>query len=207
MNTDIPKQFLLLNEDPVLMRTVRAFYNYNPEIKIIIILPSDHIKYWQTLCRKHRFTIPHDIVSGGKNRHYSVKNAIEKVERRSVVAVHDGVRPLVSQALIQTCFDTAAILGNAVPAIEISESIRQVEGKRNIKADRSSFRLVQTPQVFRSDILIDAFRQKYTPDFTDEATLVEAAGHNIHLVKGQPENIKITTALDLAFAAAYLDSI
>ncbi len=130
MNTDIPKQFLLLNGEPLLMRTIRAFYQYDPVMEIIIALPPDHIKYWKTLCKKHIFTIPHLIVKGGKNRHYSVKNAMEKIQPGSLVAIHDGVRPLVSQALIRTCFDKAAVLGNAVPVTEFSESIRKIKGEK-----------------------------------------------------------------------------
>lgn len=206
MNTDIPKQFLLLNGDPVLMRTVRAFHQYNPDIEIVITLPPDHVKYWHTICKKYRFNIPHLVVHGGENRHHSVKNALEKVSSPSLVAVHDGVRPLISQALISTCFDTAAILGNAVPVIEISESIRHVMGEKNRRADRSEYMLVQTPQVFHSDILIKVFGKGYKSEYTDEASLVEEAGHPIHLVRGQPENIKITTMLDICFASAYLES-
>ena len=188
------------------MRTIRAFNLYNDEMKFIIVLPDDQVKYWQTLCGQYRFTIPHQIVGGGKTRHHSVKNAIKEIPPGCLVAVHDGVRPLVSSALIQTCFDTAAILGSAVPVVEIPESIRQVEGDKNTRADRSGFRLVQTPQVFRSDILIGAFRQPYQQAFTDEANLVEAAGEDIHLVKGQQENIKITTTLDMHIASAILEN-
>ncbi len=206
MQSDIPKQFLLLNEDPVLIRTIRAFHQYNPEMEIIVVLPQDQIKYWKTLCKKYRFNIPHEIAEGGKTRHHSVKNAMSGIEPGVIVAVHDGVRPLISLALIRTCFDTAAILGNAVPVIELSESIRELEGEKNTRADRSRFRLVQTPQVFHSDQLIEAFGLTYKPIFTDEATLVESAGHKIHLVKGQPDNIKITTALDLCIASTILEN-
>ena len=206
MQTNIPKQFLLLNEDPVLIRTIRAFHQYNPEMEIIVVLPQDQVKYWRTLCTKHRFNIPHEIVEGGKTRHHSVKNAMAGVEHGALVAVHDGVRPLITEALIRTCFDTAAILGNAVPVVELSESIRELEGEKNKRADRSRFRLVQTPQVFHSDQLIEAFGQPYKPVFTDEATLVESAGHRINLVKGQPDNIKITTALDLCIASTVLEN-
>jgi 2-C-methyl-D-erythritol 4-phosphate cytidylyltransferase len=206
MNTEIPKQFLLLNGDPVLMRTIMMFHQYNPVMKFIIVLPPDQIKYWQTLCIKQRFNIHHHIVGGGKTRHHSVRNAIQEIMPGCLVAIHDGVRPLISKALIQTCFDTAGILGNAVPVVELSESIREVRNKTNTGADRAGFRLVQTPQVFQSDLLIDAFRQPYTDVFTDEASLVEAAGHRIHLVKGQPENLKITTTLDMCIASAILEN-
>lgn len=206
MNSEIPKQFLLLDGTPVLMITIKAFHQYNPEMDIVITLPPDQVKYWQKLCKNHSFNIPHAIVKGGKTRHHSVKNAIGKIQEGSVVAIHDGVRPLISNALIRTCFDTAAVLNNAVPVIEISESIREITRERNTRADRSRFRLVQTPQVFHSDLLIESFRQSYDPIFTDEANLVEAAGHRINLVKGQQENIKITTALDMFIASAILSN-
>ncbi len=206
MNTDIPKQFLLLNEDPVLIRTIMAFHQYNPDMQIIVALPPGQKKYWQTICNNHKFNVPHILVNGGSTRHHTVKNAVKKIQPGSIVAIHDGVRPLVSKALIQTCFDTASILGNAVPVIELSDSIREVNGDKNVRADRSRFRLVQTPQVFRSDMLIQAFRQQYKPIFTDEATLVESAGYNIHLVKGHQENIKITTVFDLCIAASLLEN-
>ncbi|TVR71689.1 MAG: 2-C-methyl-D-erythritol 4-phosphate cytidylyltransferase [Marinilabiliales bacterium] len=206
MNTEIPKQFLLLNDEPVLMRTIRAFNSFSPGMEIVVVLPADQVKYWETLCRKQGFSIPHTIVEGGETRHHSVKNAINRIKPGMLVAIHDGVRPLVSQALIRTCFDTASVLGNAVPATGLSDSIRRIEGDSNFRVDRSLFRMVQTPQVFSSDLLIEAFRQDYDPVFTDEATLVERAGHKIHLVKGQPDNIKITTTLDMCIASAIIEA-
>ncbi len=206
MNSEIPKQFLLLNGDPVLMRTIRVFHNYNPEMKLIIALPEEHIRYWEKLCKKHTFEISHQLVHGGETRHDTVKNAMAKIKPGSLVAIHDGVRPLVTIPLIRACFDTAAVLGNAIPVVELSESIRQLEGEKNISADRSMFRLVQTPQVFQSEQLIDAFSQNEKTGFTDEASLVESAGHRIHLVRGLPENIKITTALDMCIASSFLEN-
>jgi 2-C-methyl-D-erythritol 4-phosphate cytidylyltransferase len=206
MNSEIPKQFLLLNGDPVLMRTIRAFHNYNAEMKLIIALPPEHISYWKELCKKYNFEIPHQLVHGGETRHQTVKNAMVDINPGCLVAIHDGVRPLVSVPLIRTCFDTAAVLGNAIPVIELSESIRKVEGEKNFSADRSMFRLVQTPQVFQSDQLIEAFSKNETTEFTDEASLVESAGHRIHLVRGLSENIKITTALDMYFASSFLEN-
>ncbi len=207
MNTGIPKQFLLLNGIPVLMRTINAFNRYNPEMKLIVALPAEQMRYWKTLCKTHNFSVPHIVTEGGETRYHSVKNAMDQVSSGCLVAVHDGVRPLISNALIQTCFDTAAILGNAIPAVELSESIRKVKGKTSTTADRSRFVLVQTPQVFTSEVLIEAFRQPYKSLFTDEANLVEAAGHAIHLVSGQQENIKITTMVDMYFASAILENI
>jgi 2-C-methyl-D-erythritol 4-phosphate cytidylyltransferase len=206
MNSEIPKQFLLLNGDPVLMRTIKVFHEYNAEMKLIIALPGEHISYWKKLCKKYNFEIPHQLVKGGQTRHQTVKNAIVNIKPGSLVAIHDGVRPLVSIPLIRTCFDTAAVLGNAIPVTELSESIRQLKGENNISADRSLYRLVQTPQVFQSAQLIDAFSQNKKSGFTDEASLVESAGYRIHLVNGFSENIKLTTSLDMCFASAILEN-
>jgi 2-C-methyl-D-erythritol 4-phosphate cytidylyltransferase len=206
MDSDIPKQFLLLNGDPVLMRSIRAFHNYNPDISLIVALPGEQIAYWQTLCKKNDFDIPHQIIPGGETRHHTVKNATAKIRPGSLVAIHDGVRPLVSNALILTCFDTAAALGNAIPVIELSESIREIEGEKNMAVERSRFRLVQTPQVFQSHQIIEAFRESRKTEFTDEASLVESVGHRINLVRGQAGNIKITTGLDMCIASALLDN-
>jgi 2-C-methyl-D-erythritol 4-phosphate cytidylyltransferase len=206
MNTDIPKQFLLLNGVPVLMRTISVFYKYNTDIELIVALPAEQVKYWQTLCKKHGFNTPHQVVPGGVTRHQTVKNALSKIITDSLVAIHDGVRPLVTNSLITTCFDTAAVLGNAVPVVELSESLRELSGDGNFAADRSKFRLVQTPQVFRSDQLFDALAKGIKKEFTDEASLIESAGYTIHLVRGQPENIKITTSLDMCVASALIDN-
>jgi 2-C-methyl-D-erythritol 4-phosphate cytidylyltransferase len=206
MNTDIPKQFLLLDGYPVLMRTIRVFHKYNPDIELIVALPAEQKMYWQTLCKKHEFNISHQIVSGGTTRHQTVKNALSTIRADSLVAIHDGVRPLLTKSLITTCFDTASVLGNAVPVIELSESLRELAGDGNIAADRTRFRLVQTPQVFRSDQLFDALGKGLKKDFTDEASLVEAAGYTIHLVRGQTENIKITTSLDMCIASALIEN-
>jgi 2-C-methyl-D-erythritol 4-phosphate cytidylyltransferase len=204
MNSEIPKQFLLLNGEPVLSMTIRAFYQYNPEMKFIIVLPPDQIEYWKTLCKTYKLNIDHTIAEGGRTRHHSVKNAMKEIRPGCLVAVHDGVRPLLSTSLIRSCFIKAGKMGNAVPAIELSESLRQLKKDKNTSVNRSGYRLIQTPQVFNSDLLIEAFRQPYRKSFTDEASLVEAAGYMIHLVDGQRENIKLTTTLDMCIASAII---
>lgn len=204
MQTDIPKQFIEVKSKPVLMHTIEAFVEYNKAINIIVVLPEMQIKNWHRLCKKHAFNIPHQLVCGGKLRFESVKNGLETAPNHGLIAVHDGVRPLVSVTTIASCFREAKHSGAAVPVIEAFESIRQINGENNVAVDRKNFRLVQTPQVFEANILKKAYRQKFSKLFTDDASVVEASGIKICLVEGNRENIKITTPLDLKLAETML---
>ncbi|MBI5217483.1 MAG: 2-C-methyl-D-erythritol 4-phosphate cytidylyltransferase [Bacteroidia bacterium] len=204
MNSGIPKQFLELCGKPMLMYTISKFYAYDNFIKIILALPENQIEYWKGLCSKHKFSIKHSIVPGGKERFHSVKNALIKIKDTGIVAVHDGVRPLVSVDTIKRCFNASSKLGNAIPAVDISESVRVMEKSRNKAVDRSKYKLIQTPQVFKTDIIKKAYTQDYKPQFTDDASVVEALGYKINLVEGNFENIKITSPLDLIMAEALM---
>ncbi len=206
MNAAIPKQFLLLKNEPVLNHTIRRFFLYDNNIDILVALPGEHISYWRSLCRRHNFNIPHRISLGGNERFYSVKNALREVDRNSLIGVHDGVRPMVSSSTIQVCYDTAVALGNAIPVTGLVESVRQVDNGGNSPADRTKLKIVQTPQVFKGSLLIDAYNSQSSSDFTDDASVVEAAGHSIHLVEGNRENIKITTSLDIVIASAIMEN-
>jgi len=199
---DLPKQFLLLNGRPVLMRTITAFYDYDPLIHIILVLPEDYTGYWLQLCADFKFDVPYQIVTGGNTRFLSVRKGLEKVERGALVGVHDGVRPLIDRRLIAKLYETAAERKGAYPVIPLIDSIRELDGEEESHSvDRSKYRLVQTPQVFWSDILIDAYNQEYRNDFTDDVSVVEAAQIlRPVMVKGNPENIKITAAVDLMIA-------
>lgn len=208
MQSEIPKQFLLLNGLPVLMRTLVAFYNFENQIQIILVLPEKHMEYWKTLCNEFNFRIEHMLVAGGKTRFQSVKNGLAEItDTESLVAIHDGVRPLVSQSVIQTCFETAKLMGNAVPAIEITESLRMLTPGGNQPLNRSDVKLIQTPQIFRAEVIIKAYRQNYMESFTDDASVVENLEENIHLIPGNKENIKITNAQDLILASALLENM
>lgn len=205
MKTEIPKQFLLLNKLPVLMHTISAFCKYDKNIEIILVLSENKLKYWEQLCKKHHFTIKHTIVKGGETRFHSVKNALLTIDSGSgstdeLVAIHDGVRPLVSKATVERCFDTALKLGNAIPAVDVVESVRIIEQNINKAVDRSKYKLIQTPQVFQGKLIKQAYEQKFIPQFTDDASVIEAAGYEVNLVQGNRENIKITTNLDMLFA-------
>jgi len=199
MLSEIPKQFLTLHEKPVLLHTLLRFKEADPGIAMAVVLPSTHIGYWENLCNVH--DVPeHKIINGGSTRYDSVKNGLDAFEENGLVAVHDAVRPLITPAFINRLFEKASENGNAVPVIHIQETIRMVEGSGNRSADRSLFRIVQTPQVFDLVRLKKAFSQPYRQAFTDEATVMELAGETIHLVDGEAANIKITTPADLSFA-------
>jgi 2-C-methyl-D-erythritol 4-phosphate cytidylyltransferase len=204
MKSAIPKQFLLLGGRPLLMHTVERFHSFDDTIEIILVLPSEHHSLWRGIIREYSFNISHKIVSGGEARFHSVKAGLSCVSETSLVAVHDGVRPLVSHDTIWRCFADAEEFGTAVPFIEPADSVRILDGDDSRPYPRNEVRLIQTPQVFRSSLIISAYDRDFDPSFTDDATVAEAAGMNIHLTHGNRENIKITTPEDLAVAHALL---
>jgi len=206
MQTTLPKQFLLLQGKPILMHSIQRFYDFDPSIKIILALPSEHISLWNDLVEKYHFPVVHDIVNGGEFRFHSVKNALSKVDADALVAIHDGVRPLVSKQTIQNCFLSAERFGSAIPVIMPVDSIRKISGDKSESVDRSEYRLVQTPQVFQYSIIKIAYEQSFDALFTDDASVVEKNGHFVQLVDGNFENIKITTPSDLLIASAFLNS-
>jgi 2-C-methyl-D-erythritol 4-phosphate cytidylyltransferase len=206
MGTEIPKQFLLLHGKPVLMYAMEAFYTYDPAMQIILVLPVEQKIYWHSLCEKHDCKIEHQIADGGETRFHSVKNGLALVTEDSLVAVHDGVRPLVSQELIAVLFQTAKEKKAAYPVVSMSDTIRRVivNGTSKIM-DRSKFYRVQTPQVFSSKILIHAYESDYSEKFTDDVSVVEMRRLcKPSMVEGSNENIKITTPIDLVLAEAII---
>lgn len=204
MGSEIPKQFLLLKGLPILMRTISAFYDYNPRIQLIVVLPEDQIGEWNSLLEKFNFRIGHEVVSGGKERFFSVLNGLGLVKSGNTVAIHDGVRPLVSKETITRCFELAKLKGSAVPVIDVFESVRKVDELGNYAVNRQDFRLVQTPQVFEFHKITTAYKQSFSSIFTDDASVVEAAGFTINLCEGNRENIKVTTPIDMTFAEALM---
>jgi len=204
MATEIPKQFLELNGKPILMYTIQVFYNFDPEIELILVLPETQQEFWRNLCLKHSLLIPHRIATGGENRFHSVKNGLELIDGDGIVFIHDGVRPLVSHLTIERCFETARKFGNAIPVLPVSESLRKLDGHKSKSVDRSQFFGVQTPQTFQTEQILTAFRQNYDPEFTDDASVAEKAGFQIFMVEGNRENIKITNPIDLILAESLL---
>lgn len=203
MSGELPKQFIPLHGRPVLMHTMDAFFRWDATAEQIIVLPEEQQAYWQMLCRELNCAIPHRTVHGGETRFLSVRNGLQSVDGDGWIAVHDGVRPFVSQAVIDACFATAEQFGAAVPVLPMIDSVREVDETQSRPFDRERLRIVQTPQVFRADWLRHAYEQPYQPQFTDDASLVEAAGYPIHLVDGNRRNIKITTPVDLQWAQIF----
>ncbi len=205
MKSDIPKQFLALEAKPVLMHSIEAFYSYDPDMDVVVVLPELQVAFWENLCREHCFSIPCRIVNGGETRFHSVKNALEVLRDTQWVAVHDAVRPLVDVETIARCFDAAEKHRAVVPVIEAVDSMRQLlQDGTSRSVDRAAYRLVQTPQVFAADLLKKAYEQDFSPLFTDDASVVEACGEDVILVEGARENIKITTPMDVALAESII---
>lgn len=204
MGADIPKQFLPVGGKPVLMRTLEAFYAYNQDMRIILVLPHGQQDYWKRLCGEYRFDIPHSITDGGETRFHSVRNGLALVDEPGLVGVHDGVRPFVSQEVIARCYALAATELAVVPVVKVVETVRRLTDAGSITVNRDEYRLVQTPQVFDGEVLKQAYSQPYTSAFTDDASVVEAWGVPVTLTEGNRENIKITTPFDLKVAAALL---
>lgn len=206
MKSVVPKQFLELAGKPILMHTLERFVMFDPAIKVILVLPEAHQSTWKELCVLHAFTLKHSVVNGGETRFHSVKNGLNSISGGGIVAVHDGVRPLVSIATIARCFDETKKKGNAIPCIPVHETVRQIEGDGSKLVDRSALRLVQTPQVFKVHQLQQAYNQEYQSFFTDDASVLENKGEKIHLVEGNRENIKITEPADLILAKSVIEA-
>lgn len=207
MGADIPKQFLPIGGKPVLMRTIETFYKYDSSIDMILVLPVEQQDYWKSLCKEYAFSIPHRIVNGGNSRFHSVKNGLALVEGEGLVGVHDGVRPFVSQEVIGRCFSDAEKKKAVIPVVGMVETVRHLLGTGSETVDRDAYKLVQTPQVFSISLLKEAYKQEYTPEFTDDASVVEAMGASVSLVEGNRENIKLTTPFDLIVANALVECL
>ena len=200
MGSDVSKQFLKLRGVPVIIHSIKAFQKYSSGIHIIVVLPYGVDDRWAEIAEE--FKIDATICTGGDSRFSSVKNGLELLGDEGLVAIHDAARPLVSPALISKCFLAAAREGNAIPVIPLTDSIRELSNEASRPADRSRFRLVQTPQVFEVSLIKKAYEQAFRSSFTDDATVAEAYGAKIHLVEGENKNIKITTKEDMLIAEA-----
>lgn len=204
IKSKVPKQFLDLDGVPILMRTINTFYTYSPAITVIVVLPEDDFPIWEELCLLHKYNRPLILTKGGDTRFQSVKNGLDKIQGDGLVAIHDGVRPLVSEDIIGASFRLAAVHGSAVAAVRLKESIRMTDQDNTKAMDRSRFRLVQTPQTFTVSLIKNAYQTKEDASLTDDASVAERAGHVISLFEGSYENIKITTPEDLIVAEALI---
>lgn len=203
MGTDIPKQFLPIDGMPVLMHTIKRFWEYSDRLKIILVLPETQQEYWHELCRKYDFNITHTIANGGKTRFHSVSNGLAMIpdDAQGIVGVHDGVRPFVSTEVIARCFEGARASEAVIPVTPVVETLRHLTSEHvSNTVQRNNYRLVQTPQTFDIQLLKHAYSQPYKDDFTDDASVVESLGKAITMVDGNRENIKITTQFDLIIA-------
>ena len=204
MQTETPKQFLLLKNLPVLMHTIKAFAQSDTQPKILLVLNQDQQTYWTRLCEEFNFHVPHQVIDGGTERFHSVKNAIHAIEEESYVAIHDAVRPLVSKSLIDSCFKAAELQGNVIAAVQSSDSVRLLRDDKTTALKRDEIYLVQTPQTFNLSILKEAYNQAFNTHFTDDASVVESIGYEINIIEGERGNIKITYPIDLELAELLL---
>ena len=200
MGSQLPKQFIEVGGTPILIRTLQTLSDI-PNSELVLVLPKEWISYWQELCQRHDCTIAHKIVEGGEERFFSVRNGIEALGEVDYIAIHDGVRPFVNGEMFERVFQAAKSTGAALPVIKPVDSMREIsESGDNKIADRNRYVLVQTPQIFRSEVILRAYEQPFSTQFTDDASVAEANGHKITLVDGARQNIKITTEDDLQLA-------
>jgi 2-C-methyl-D-erythritol 4-phosphate cytidylyltransferase len=205
MGSSLPKQYLHLNDQPILLHTLKAFVSAYDDIQIILVLPESYIDYTKSILEENNFLYPMQFVTGGETRFHSVQNGLKAISDEGIVFVHDAVRCLVSADLIRRCYDQALENGSAIPVVPMKDSVRMVdENNMNHAVSRSKLRLVQTPQTFQTNVLLPAFECIYHDSFTDEATVVEAHGQKVYLIEGEDTNIKITSPVDLLIATAYL---
>ena len=205
MNTQMPKQFLLLNGKPVLFYTINTFLKSYNDLKIILVLPEEYMAAGKEIIDAYFDSSRVTLTEGGSTRFHSVQNGLSLINEECIIFVHDGVRCLLTTELIKRCHDAATEHGSAIPVIDCKDSVRIVKGEDNEAADRTNIKLVQTPQTFHSKILLPAFKIDFKEKFTDEATVVEAFGLKVHLVEGEENNIKITKPTDLLIAEKLLE--
>jgi len=212
MNSLVPKQFMKLGNQPILMHSLRAFASSLAQPVLVLVLNKRLIHDWQLLCTQYHFDLPHILVEGGDTRFHSVQNGLNYIQEnfqdasKSLIAIHDGVRPLVKKDLIDRGFLEANEKAAVVPAVQSKESVRIRNQDYSKAIDRSIVFLVQTPQFFKGDMLMHAYQQNYCDQFTDDASVVEKAGYPIHIMDGDTRNIKITFPEDIPFAELLLQN-
>jgi 2-C-methyl-D-erythritol 4-phosphate cytidylyltransferase len=207
MGAAVPKQFLPLHGKPILYYAVKTFIDTFPDIKIVLVLPQEHVSYGNILLQAFEERIDLTIVTGGETRFHSVQNGLKEVGDEDIVFIHDAVRPFITSEMIKRCLDQALVAGNAIPAVAVTDSIRQWTNNEFVAIDRSQLRIIQTPQTFKASLIKKAFEQDYDELFTDEATVLESTGYQVHLVEGSKSNIKITSPEDMLTAEAIFQQL
>lgn len=203
MGTEVPKQFLSLGGLPVLVRTISRFVEAWPDARIITVLPAQHFDTWKDLCIKHELNVPQTLVAGGLTRFHSVRNALAKVPDGAVVSIHDGVRPLVSTELLRVMAEKIMTVPALIPVVPVVDTLRSKDP--SVPApDRAKVVAVQTPQMFWSEKLKEAYLQAYDLSFTDDASVAEKTGIPLSFIQGERHNIKITTPEDMLLAEALM---
>lgn len=209
MGGELPKQFQLIGGKPVIMVTLERLHAIDPTMRLILVLPAEHIEWWKELCKEYMFAVPLLLAQGGATRFHSVQNGLAMVDdlEEAIVGVHDGVRPFVSSRVVDDCFREAWIHGAAIPMIDLHDSLRHIVGVNGATevVPRDRYRLVQTPQVFKLSLLRRAYEQRFVESFTDDASVVEALGEQVVGVDGNKENIKLTTPFDLVIAKTLME--
>ena len=209
MGAELPKQFLELDGKAILHKTIELFRDAVPGVRVITVLPEAYIDYWKDYCIRRNFTCPQVLVKGGITRFHSVKNALERVPDGAMVAVHDGVRPLVTEKFLREIFAAAEDVNGLIPVLPCIDTMKVLKSENEVlksvsgvEADRSVLYGAQTPQIFRSELLKQAYQQPFSPAFTDDASVMEKNGKSLSYVIGERLNIKITTQEDLILARA-----
>ncbi len=207
MNSNIPKQFLLIKNKPVLFYTIDIFLKAYDDMHVILVLPEDHVRKGQEVIDAYFDSSRITICEGGRTRFHSVQNGLSFITEESIIFVHDGVRCLLTKDLIERCYIQAKKSGSAIPAITSRDSVRLLTIDGHVAVDRNTVKLVQTPQTFHSKILLTAFKIDYKDKFTDEATVVEAFGIKVNLIEGEENNIKITVPGDIFIAEQMITDV
>jgi 2-C-methyl-D-erythritol 4-phosphate cytidylyltransferase len=206
MNSNIPKQFLLIKNKPLLFYSIDVFLKSFSDLQVILVLPEEHISKGQEIVDAYFDNSLISVCPGGRTRFHSVQNGLSLINEDSIIFVHDGVRCLLTKELVERCYKEAKKSGSAIPVITSKDSIRLLTIDGHVAVDRNTVKLVQTPQTFHSKILLTAFKIDYKDKFTDEATVVESFGIRVNLIEGEENNIKITTPFDMAIAEKILSA-
>ena len=208
MGGKLPKQYLQLQGRPLIIHTLKRFQRFDPEIKLVVVLAPAHKELWEQMAASYEIAVGVTLAPGGPTRYDSVKSGLNLIDKETLTGIHDAVRPLVSQDTLIRCYDAALRKGSGIPVVEMDESVRMLDAEGgSVHMDRSSLKRVQTPQVFRSDRIKQAYQQAYKSTFTDDASVYETVYGAPTLVEGNRENIKLTTPADMQLAQVLIDSV